>query len=67
MASLRKVYEEQTEKAKHEFMYLHSAKVGSVVLRLSWSPADAVLLFSCRSYRRPSVRSGAAHCPAELS
>ena len=34
MASLRKVYEEQTEKAKHEFMYLHSAKVSAVVLRL---------------------------------
>ena len=27
MASLRRVYEEQTEKAKNEFMYLHSAKV----------------------------------------
>ena len=35
MASLRKVYEEQTEKAKHEFMYLHSAKVYAVLVQLS--------------------------------
>ena len=34
MGSLRKVYEEQTEKAKQEFMYLHSAKVSAVVLSL---------------------------------
>ena len=31
---LRKVYEEQTEKAKHEFMHLHSAKVTKLRLRL---------------------------------
>ena len=31
MTSLRRVYEEQTEKAKTEFMYLHSAKVSAVV------------------------------------
>ena len=30
MTGLRKVYEEQTEKAKHEYMNLHSAKVGHV-------------------------------------
>ena len=30
MMGLRKVYEEQTEKAKHEFMHLHSAKVDHV-------------------------------------
>ena len=30
MTGLRKVYEEQTEKAKHEFMHLHSAKVDHV-------------------------------------
>ena len=30
MLGLRKVYEEQTEKAKHEFMHLHSAKVSPV-------------------------------------
>ena len=28
LAKLRKMYEEQTEKAKNEFMYLHSNKVG---------------------------------------
>ena len=27
LAKLRKMYEEQTEKAKNEFMYLHSNKV----------------------------------------
>ena len=34
MMGLRKVYEEQTEKAKHEFMHLHSAKVIKFRLRL---------------------------------
>ena len=32
MASLRRVYEEQTEKAKTEFMYLHSAKVDTTAV-----------------------------------
>merc|ERR1712142_1371156 len=35
MASLRRVYEEQTEKAKNEFMYLHSAKLSELQELLS--------------------------------
>jgi len=35
MLGLRKVYEEQTEKAKHEFMHLHSAKLSELQEALS--------------------------------
>ena len=43
MASLRRVYEEQTEKAKTEFMYLHSAKVKTLLV-----PSVSIsLLFDC--------------------
>ena len=31
LAKLRKMYEEQTEKAKNEFMYLHSNKVRLII------------------------------------
>ena len=32
LVKLRKMYEEQTEKAKNEFMYLHSNKVFKCVI-----------------------------------
>jgi len=41
MASLRRVYEEQTEKAKTEFMYLHSAKLSELQSALSTERSSA--------------------------
>jgi len=41
MTSLRRVYEEQTEKAKTEFMYLHSAKLSELQETLSTERSSA--------------------------
>ena len=62
MTSLRRVYEEQTEKAKTEFMYLHSAKVTDSTLQQLFT-----LCSSCPSYRRLSAQRGAAPRPAGRS
>ena len=60
MASLRRVYEEQTEKAKTEFMYLHSAKVDTTAV----TECLMIILFqlselqSALSTERSSAHSG---------